>query len=250
MESQLLRHAAEVFDEHGAAQAHGHVLHLVGRFLRDAAVSEDVGEVPFALRLQDALHLGDVGALVGRKVERAVGDHDIDRAVDDEGQVLGRALHQLHVACVVSELLDFLVPILFGDGKALCIRLHADDLAGGPYQLGGQIGVAPASAAQVHHRASFQQGRQRSAKFVERVLDLGGHVEQLVLRLSRQSPFGVAGARGGLGIGVLCFGDGIVVRLISSIGLAIIRPIVHDDHPFISCWHPVNIGYSLSLGKE
>ena len=238
MEAQALGDAAEVLHEQGASQTQGDVPDLVRSLLRNAAVGEHVGEVPLPLRLQHALDLGDVGGLVGREVERAVGDDHVGRAVGEEGEVLGHAVHQLHVGLAVAELLHLPVQVLLCDGQALRAGLDADDLAGRTHELGRQVRVAPRPAAQVHHGAPLQQRRQRGAELMERVLDLGGHVEELVLRLAGHGVLGVARACGSLRVDALRLRDRIVVLLVAAgLGLAVVSMVVHQRpaSPIVVC---------------
>ena len=115
----------------------------MGLLERDAAIGEHVGKVPLAVFLEDAVHLPDVRLFVGREVEGAVRDDDVDGLVRNHRKVLGRAVNELDIGGVIAKLGDFLVKVLLGPGKAARIGFHADDLALLAHELCGEVRVAP-----------------------------------------------------------------------------------------------------------
>ena len=70
--------------------------HVRARRLVHADVGDDVADREAPTGAQDPRRLAEHRGLVGREVDHAVGDHDVDRGVG-ERNVLDRALQELDV---------------------------------------------------------------------------------------------------------------------------------------------------------
>ena len=172
--------------------------------LRRLAREDDVGRPQPPARLQHAMSLAQDGVLVGREVDDAVGDDDVERRVG-EGHVLHLAEAEAHVLGADA------AGVATGKLDHVGAHVEADDAALRAHLLRREEAVEAAAAAQVEHRlALVQAGDGRRVAAAERREDVLRQVAQLFGGVQRLGDVGVGEGIGFAAAGAiqLLVGDG------------------------------------------
>ena len=127
--------------------------------LGHAPVGIDIGEEEFTAALEQAPHPVQNGQLVGGEIHHAVGDHQIEAAGPQRQllELLDAALQKLHVG--EAKLLGVVLLVTPGHRQLLRRHVHPHHLTAGAHQLGQQVDIAAAAAAQIQHPQTLQQWR-------------------------------------------------------------------------------------------
>ena len=165
-------HRAEVFDIHSAGETLTAQDRIVVEALRNTSVGEDVGEEELAARLQDAKHLFEQLFFEWREVDHAVGDHDVDALVRDNGHVLDEALDELHVALLEAEALHLGVFVLARESELGRSHIDADNPASGTDELRADVDVAARTTSEIEYRCALKCRGDGASASIEALHDL------------------------------------------------------------------------------
>ena len=124
--------------------------------LGHAPVGINVGEEELTAALEQAPHPIQHGLLVGREVHHAVGDHQIEAAGLQRQllELLDAALQKLHVG--EAKVLGVVLLVTPGHRQLLRRHIHPHHLSACAHQLGQQVDIAAAAAAEIQHPQTLQ----------------------------------------------------------------------------------------------
>ena len=158
-EAGLAGQAQEIVPVEGATEAFAVEHRIVAQRLGHTPVGIDIGEEELTAALEQAPHPVQHGQLVGGEIHHAVGDHQIEAAGLQRQllQLLDAALQKLHVG--EAKLLGVVLLVSPGHRQLLRRHVHPHHLTAGAHQLGQQVDIAAAAAAQIQHPQTLQQWR-------------------------------------------------------------------------------------------
>ena len=124
-----------------------HKHHALAHGTGNGAAHDNVGDGEAAARLEHAKRLAQDAVLVGREIDDAVGDDDVDRVVG-QGNVFDLAFEKLDVfdACLAL--------VFAGQGEHVVGHVEAVSLAAGSHAARGEQHVDAAAGAEVEHNVT------------------------------------------------------------------------------------------------